>query len=177
MAALAVAAAASVLMPLLAASTLPGAAPPRQYTVATPLASVLQDAFLMTLMAVSVGWLPAFFLTHMRDLTLWSGNVLFYMATLSAAYVYVMRNNIGHVALTDRRMVAEAARQRRAVTVDERRAHTALAAHIRRQNILALVALVPLGVLVIFNEISGWDRKGLGQLIAVGPVAAEAEDA
>jgi hypothetical protein len=73
-----------------------------------------------------------------------------------------MRNNVGHVARERDRLLEQANRNGRSVTADEWRAHAALATHTRRQNI---VALVPLGLLVIFTAISGFDRSGLRQFV------------
>jgi ATP/maltotriose-dependent transcriptional regulator MalT len=65
--------------------------------IAEPLAGILQDSFVSLLLAVFVGWLPVVVLSHLDDLTSWMAIVLPYAGYLSAAYVYIMRNNVKHV--------------------------------------------------------------------------------
>jgi hypothetical protein len=165
---LAVGALACVLLPYLSARILPGARPTRQYAIATPLAGVLQDSFLVTLLAISAGWAPNFFLAHVRGVSNWWGAVLSYLALLSAAYVYVMKNNVGHVSRERERVTAKSVTTGVPLGPDDHAALAALAGHIRRQNWLAAVALFPLGIFLIANEITGFDEEGLGQILKVG---------
>ncbi len=158
---------ACVALPFVSARTLPGATPPRQYVINKPLAGVLQDSFLVSLLAVSVSWVPNFFLAHLKGVDAWSGAVLFYFSLLSAAYVYVMRNNIGHFDREKQRFTAQAAARGEPLSTDDRQALAGLARHIRRQNGLAIIALFPLGLLAIINEVTGFDKGGIGQFLRV----------
>lgn len=162
---LVIATAACLLLPFAAARTLPGSSPPQQYAMAKPLAGVLQDCFLVTLLAISAAWAPNFFLAHVKSAGTWWGIVLSYLALLSAAYVYVMRNNVGHVEREGQRRTAQAAALGAPLAADQQQAQEALARHIRRQNCLAIIALFPLGMVLITTEITGFDEKGLSQLL------------
>ncbi|WP_203767137.1 hypothetical protein [Actinoplanes nipponensis] len=76
-----------------------------------------------------------------------------------------MRNNISHYGRERRRL-----RQRyepRPLPPETGRALAALRRHILRQNYLAAAALVPLGVFLLFSEITGFDEKGIRQLLRV----------
>ncbi|RAS67112.1 hypothetical protein C8D87_103451 [Lentzea atacamensis] len=163
---LALGVAACISLPWCAARTLPGARPARSYTLAGPLGGTLQDCFIAILLCVSVAWAPNMYMAHLADAASWWSTVLPFLALLSAAYVYVMKNNIGHVQ-RERRRVAGLAGDA-PVPADQQRALKGLATHVRRQNVLALVALVPLGFFLLFNEITGFDRNGLKQILAVG---------
>lgn len=165
--ALAVGACACVFLPFLAARVLPGADPPRQYTIGKPLAGVLQDGFIMTILAVSICWMPIFLLTHIPSGDVWLGSAMTYLALFSAAYVYVMRNNIRHVGRERKRVADRAAAQGVSVSNEEQKALNALARHIERQNRLAVFALFPLGFVLLVNEISGFDQEGFGQIMKV----------
>lgn len=160
---LAVGVTACALIPFVAARSLSGASPTHQYTMAKPLAGVLQDCFMVTLLAVSAAWAPNLFLAHVKSVSAWWGVVFSHLALLSAAYVYVMHNNVEHV---------EREKQRRAalgtpMPTDQQKAQDALARHIRRQNYLAAVALFPLGIFAIFSELTGFNANGLSEILRV----------
>lgn len=150
-------------VPTLAARTLAGSAPPKQYTIAHPIAALLQDCFLVTLLAISIAWVPIFFLAHTRTEQGWWGPVISYLALLSAAYVYVLGNNTGHVTRERKRVAARAHAHGVLVSPDEHRALGGLSRHVQRQNRLAVFALFPLGIWVIGTEVSGFDKGGLSQ--------------
>jgi hypothetical protein len=165
LAGLGIAALACGLAPWFAAMTLPGAKPARQYAIASPLAGVLQDTFICTLLWITLGWMPILLLVHVTAGTLlWVGPASFYLAMLGAAYVYVMRNNVEHLE-RDRTRLTDAAGPGGIVPADEWRAHAALAGHIRRQNMLAFVIIIPMGLFILFQEISGFDRRGVTDLL------------
>jgi hypothetical protein len=135
------------LLPYLAARSLHRSQPPRQFVPAAPLAGVLQDSFVSLLLAVFVAWLPVVVLGHIGDLTSWAAVVLAYAGYLSAAYVYIMRNNVGHVERAFDRARKEA--RGGEIPADWRTALDALRSHCQRQNVLALIALIPLLVIAL----------------------------
>jgi hypothetical protein len=166
--ALLVSATATMLLPWLATRVLPGARPPQRYRPGTPTAGVLQDCFIVTVLGTSVAWIPNLFMAHIGDTASWWTTVFPFFALLSRAYVYIMMNNVGHVQREHSRVADLAASETRQMTEGERGALVALAGHIQRQNRIALMALVPLGLFVLFNEITGFDEHGLRQIASVG---------
>jgi hypothetical protein len=162
-------AAACLLIPLLAARTLPGATPPRQYTINSPVTGVLQDSFVVLILSISAGWVPNFFLAHVKGTNNWWGVVFFYLALMGDAYRYVMRNNLGHVRRERARVAAQAAANNLAMTAEDNRALTGLARHVRRQNVIALGPLIPLILLVIPGTFGGLEEGGLSQLFMLPP--------
>jgi hypothetical protein len=165
--ALALGAGVCVLLAFFAASVLPGSAPTNQYVIAKPLAGVLQDSFLVTLLSVSLSWMANFFLAHARN-GVAVGAIAAYLALLSKAYVYAMGNNVSHVARERKRIADRAAANGREISNGEKQALNGLAKHIRRQNILAMgavVAVFPIALLAIATEIPGFDREGIRQLL------------
>ncbi|TDC74457.1 hypothetical protein [Actinomadura sp. 7K507] len=160
-----------VFLPRLAAESLPGATPPRRYTLTTPLGAVLQDDFMGLLLTLSVCWVPNFFLAHMPHTTFgaWLAVVIGYLALLSAAFIFIMRNNVEHFANERERLTGRATVQGHALPADESRGLDRLARHLRRQNRIAGAgALVPLGIFLLFSEISGFDKESaLKQLFKI----------
>lgn len=151
----------SVALPWLAARALPGAHPPHIYRTATPTEGVFQDCTVITLLALSIAWAPNLFMAHLGDVASWVSAAFPFMALLTAAYVNVMKNNIGHVH-RERRRVAEAAEQAgSSVSADEQAALDALAKHVQRQNRLALVALIPFGLTMLASEINVFSEEGV----------------
>ncbi|WP_327048067.1 hypothetical protein OG320_09425 [Microbispora sp. NBC_01189] len=163
LAGLLIGASACLLIPALAARTLPGVNPPRQFTPNRPLHGILQDSFVALVLAVSVAWVPTFFFAHVQGLEDWWGLVLFYLALMGDAYKYVMKNNLTHVRQQRERIYAQAAAAGRAVTADEDRALDGLARHVVRQNVLALGPLFILVLLIIPGVYGGLDDEGFKQ--------------
>ncbi|HEV2375916.1 MAG TPA: hypothetical protein VGS19_27585 [Streptosporangiaceae bacterium] len=141
--------AAILLLPFLAAKSLHRSKPPRQFVPAAPLAGVLQDSFVSLLLAVFVGWLPVLVLARVGDLTSWTAAILAYAGYLSAAYVHIMRTNAEHVERVFDR--AQKAAGDGEIPADRRAALEALRTHCRRQNILALIALIPLFAVALYS--------------------------
>ena len=144
---------------LLAATTLPGAKPLRLYVINTPLAGVLQDALLATLMwdQASAGY-SNLILTHTKsgfDVGLVSKNLSGNVGV--GLRSYALKNNCGHVEREGNRLIADAIACGSGAA-DQKRAHAALASHIRRQNVLAFIALLP-GVVAILSQFSGFGRQ------------------
>jgi hypothetical protein len=139
---LAISVAAILLLPFLAAKSLHRSQPPRRFVPAAPLAGVLQDSFVSLLLVIFVGWLPVIVLARVGDLTSWVAVVLAYAGYLSAAYVYIMRNNVGHVERAFARARKDA--EDGEIPTARRMALEELRTHCRRQNVLALIALIPL---------------------------------
>jgi hypothetical protein len=108
-------------------------------------------------------------MAHIADTASWWSTVLPFLALLSAAYVYIMKNNVDHVRRENDRVIALAEVEARLVADGERNALAALAAHVQRQNRIALIALIPLGFFVVLNELPGFDR---GSLRAIATVAS-----
>ncbi|WP_066363970.1 hypothetical protein [Herbidospora mongoliensis] len=162
-----VGAAACLLIPALAALTLPGVRPPRQFTPNRPLHGILQDSFVVLVLAVSAAWVPTFFFAHVQGLANWWGLVLFYLALMGDAYKYVMKNNLAHVRQQRERIHAQAATAGRGVTPDEDRALAGLERHVVRQNVLAVVPLFALLFLVIPSVFGGLDDEGFNQYFKV----------
>ena len=52
-------------------------------------------------------------------------SILFYLAMLGSAFVYVMKNNCGHVEREGNRLIADAIACGTPVTADQKRAHAA----------------------------------------------------
>ena len=148
-ASLVISVAAIQLLPYLAARSLHRSQPRRQFAPAAPLAGVLQDSFVSLLLAVFIGWLPVVVLAHIGDLSSWAAVVLAYAGYLSAAYVYIMRNNVEHVDRAFERARKKASGGK--IPEDQRTALEALRSHCRSQNILALVALSPLFVIALYS--------------------------
>lgn len=159
---LAIGVAASILIPFLAARTLPGSTPQRQQVIGLPLAGVLQDSFVVLVLVISVGWIPGLFFAHIGDLNASWGAVFSYLALLSAAYVWVMKNNVTHVGRERERLRRRYDPQ--PLPLETQRALAALRRHVLHQNYIAALALMPLGVFVLFNEIPGLDKSGIRQL-------------
>ncbi|WP_405973286.1 hypothetical protein OG496_31200 [Streptomyces sp. NBC_00988] len=161
--ALALGAAACILLPFFSASVLPGSSPVKQYVIAKPLAGVLQDSFLATLLGVSISWMANFLMAHEPggDAV---GAIVTYLALLSAAYIYVMKNNIGHVSRERKRMTDRATINGRKLSNEEKQAIEGLAKHVGRQNKLAAMVIFPIALLAVVTEISGFDREGFRQL-------------
>ena len=136
-----------LLLPYLASKSLHRSPPPQQFVPATPLAGVLQDSFVSLLLVVFVGWLPVVVLAHLNDLTSWMAIVLPYAGYLSAAYVYIMRNNVKHVEKAFGRAREEAGDGE--IPDDQRTALDGLRKHCQHQNTLALVGLIPLALIAI----------------------------
>lgn len=139
------------ILPYLAARSL-HRQPPRQFVPATPLAGVLQDSFVSLLLGIFVVWLPLTLFAHVGDVKSWAQVTLPYVAYLSAAYVWIMRNNVEHVDRTFARARKEAGSD--PIPLDQRKALEGLRTHCQRQNRLALAALVPLIVVAVFSLLS-----------------------
>jgi hypothetical protein len=139
--------AAILSLPYLASKSLRRRPPPRQFVPAAPLAGILQDSFISLLLVVFVGWLPVVVLAHLDDLTSWMAIVLPYAGYLSAAYVYIMRNNVKHVEKAFSRAKEEAGAGE--IPADQQAALDGLRKHCGYQNMLALVALIPLTLVAI----------------------------
>jgi len=139
------------VLPYLAARSL-HRQPPRQFVPATPLAGVLQDSFVSLLLGIFVVWLPLAMLAHIGDVQSWAQVNLPYVAYLSAAYVWIMRNNVEHVdrAFAGAREEAGSGQ----IPLDQRMALDGLRTHCQRQNRLALVTLIPLVVVAVFSLVS-----------------------
>ena len=136
-----------VALPYLIALSIPQ--PKAQYARAGPVAGVLQDAFMSLLLLVFVGWLPAFLLVHLSNRAPWASIVILFGGSLSSAYVFVMHNNVHHVAM-ETSMATREAKETNTVLSPERQAVLrALREHCRRQNTLALIALLPLTILAL----------------------------
>lgn len=163
---LAIGSAAIVLVPFLCARVLPEAMPTRLYVINSPLSGVLQDAFMALLIAVSVAWLPNFFLSHLQGVNLWLTVVLSYLAILSTGYYYIMRNNVTHVQRERQRISRIAEERGGQMSKDEENALQGLARHVRHQNILALTVLFPLGIWAI--GWSGFEKGAFAQLVMIG---------
>jgi hypothetical protein len=140
-----------LILPYLAARSL-HRQPPRQFAPATPLAGVLQDSFVSLLLGIFVVWLPLTLFAHIGDVKSWAQVILPYMAYLSAAYIWIMRNNVEHVdrAFSGAREGAGSG----PIPQDQRDALEGLRTHCQRQNRLALAALVPLIVVAVFSLLS-----------------------
>jgi hypothetical protein len=164
---LVVAAGLSTHLPMFAARALPGAFPPRRYTISGPLPGVWQDGFIATILAVSAGWVPIFLLAHVSGAGNWWGAVFFYLALMGGAYVYVMRNNVEHVKRERARVGQVAAAHSRPVAPDESKALDGLARHIHRQNVIALAPLVPFAVIVVCTQFSGFEKAGWSQILRI----------
>lgn len=162
-----VGAGACLLIPTLAARTLPGVHPPRQFTPNRPLHGILQDSFVVLVLSVSVAWVPTFFFSHVQGLANWWGLVIFYLALMGDAYKYVMKNNLAHVRRQREWVYAQAAATGRPVTADEDRALAGLARHVVRQNVLAVGPLFMLLLLVIPSVFGGLDDEGFNQYFTV----------
>jgi len=167
--ALVVAAAANTLLPFLCASSLAGAHPAGRIIIGMPITGVRQDSFVSVILVVSIGWVPSFFFAHMAGLGASWGAVFSYLALLSAAYVWIMKNNVTHFAREHQRISAQ--NPGSPLSHDSTRALAALRRHILFQNALAVIALVPLGLFLLVNEITGFDEKGIRQLLRVHPVS------
>jgi hypothetical protein len=139
---LVVAVAAVEVLPYLAARSVQLHQPTKKYVPATPLAGVLQDCFVSLLLAVFVGWLPTLVLVHVHDVTTWISPVLVYSGFLSSAYIYVMGNNVRHVRSEFEK--AKRAAGAAPIPADQLMVLQALRTHCRRQNLIGLIALVPL---------------------------------
>jgi hypothetical protein len=163
---LAIGSAAIVLMPFLCARVLPEAMPARLYVINSPPSGVLQDAFMALLIAVSVAWLPNFFLSHLKGVNLWLPVVLSYLAILSTGYYYILRNNVTHVQRERQRINKIAEERGGPVSKDEEHALQGLARHVRHQNVLALTVLFPLGIWAI--GWSGFEKGAFAQLVLIG---------
>jgi hypothetical protein len=136
------------ILPYLAARSL-HRQPSRQFVPATPLAGVLQDSFVSLLLGIFVVWLPLAILAHIGDVQSWAQVDLPYVAYLSAAYVWIMRNNVEHVDRAFARARQEAGSGQ--IPREQRKALEGLRAHCQRQNRLALGTLVPLVVVAVFS--------------------------
>jgi hypothetical protein len=134
------------VLPYLAARSL-HRRPAHQFVPGAPLAGILQDSFVSLLLGIFVGWLPLIILAHIGDLNSWATVVLPYAFYLSAAYVYIMRNNVEHVgrAFSRARKQADPGE----IPADQRAALEGLRLHCWRQNVLALGALIPLIVVAV----------------------------
>lgn len=139
------------ILPYLAARSL-HRQPSRQFVPATPLSGVLQDSFVSLLVGIFVVWLPLTLFAHVGDVKSWAQVTLPYVAYLSAAYVWIMRNNVEHVDRTFAKAREEAGNG--PITLDQRNALEALRIHCQRQNRLALAALVPLILVAVFSLLS-----------------------
>lgn len=154
--------AAGLLLPWMSARVMPGANPPEQHVIGRPVDGVLQDSFIVVLLATSVAWAPVLFLAHLNNVASWCGAVFPYFALLSRAYVYVMKNNIGHVHRERERIGGRVGEE---LPDSAERFLGALARHVSRQNRIALGALFPLGFLIVLSsEINGFDREGVRQI-------------
>ncbi|UGT62861.1 hypothetical protein [Nocardia asteroides] len=149
---------AGVAIPPMMAITLPGSTPKRQYAAAAPIAGVFQDAFVTTLLWVSVGWVPLFFLNHINGKLAWCGPLLMYASMLGSAYLYVMSNNIKHVDNDWDHLKSQVDGEEHRIPNDQRDAHNALRRHIFTQNLLALFAIVPAFILLL-QQLRGFKDK------------------
>jgi len=136
------------LLPYLAARSL-HRQPSKLFVPATPLSGVLQDSFVSLLLGIFVVWLPLAILAHIGDVQSWAQINLPYVAYLSAAYAWIMRNNVEHVDRAFAKAREEAGSGK--VPFDQRTALEGLRTHCKRQNKLALGALVPLIVVAVFS--------------------------
>lgn len=150
-----------IVLPWLVARTVPGATPPKVYRTTSPEHGVLQDCVMVTLLGMSLAWVPNLFMAHLGDIASWISAAVPFLALLTAAYVNVMKNNIGHVHREHLRVGEVAAQAGTSVPADEQRALDALATHVRRQNRIALVALIPFGLLLLTTEINHFSDDGI----------------
>jgi hypothetical protein len=139
------------ILPYLAARSL-HRQPPRKFVPATPLAGVLQDSFVSLLLGIFVVWLPLVIFAHIGDVKSWAQVNLPYVTYLSAAYVWIMRNNVEHVDRAFTRAREEAGSGQ--IPLDQLSALEGLRTHCQRQNRLALAALAPLTVIAVFSLVS-----------------------
>jgi hypothetical protein len=137
------------LLPYLAAKSLHRDSPPKQFVSAAPLAGVLQDSFISVLLAVFVGWVPVLVLAHLASLDQSGAVVLAYVGYFSAAYVYIMRNNVKHVERTFK--TAREKSDNGIIPVDQKSALEGLRRHCQNQNALALIALLPLTLIAMLQ--------------------------
>jgi hypothetical protein len=103
-------------------------------------------------------------MAHLDNVEAWWSATLPFLTLFSAAYIYIMENNIGHVHRERRRIDGL---EGNPVSADAQRMVEALAKHIQRQNRIALIALTPLGLLILFTQITGFHKGRLKQIISV----------
>jgi hypothetical protein len=115
----------------------------------------------VALLGLSLAWAPNLFMAHLSDVASWVSAAVPFLALLTAAYVNVMKNNIGHVHRERRRVADIAAQAGISVPADEQRALDALAQHVQRQNRIALVALIPFALLLLATEINVFSEEGI----------------
>lgn len=96
--ALIIAIAAILLLPVLASKSLNDAVTPLPHIPASPLGGVLQDSLMVVLGAVFLGWVPIFALLHIESANNWWGFFAAYLTCTGGIYVFIMRNNLMHVA-------------------------------------------------------------------------------
>lgn len=107
--ALAIAILATLLLPFLASKSLDGLVTPLSHIPATPLGGVLQDSLMVVLGTVFLGWIPIFALIHVQTTNSWVGFLFSYLAATGSAYVFIMRNNVAHVATIEAALRSEQA--------------------------------------------------------------------
>ncbi len=164
---LAVGVSACVLLPRFAVAAAVTGHPPRKYILGTPVGNMVQDCSMAVMLTVSVAWVPILFMAHLSDGASWWSAIPPFLALLSAAYVYILKTNIGHVERERVRITELAAPDGAPLPADADQVLKALARHVRRQNWIAFAALVPFSFFALFNEITGFDKSGLGQILKV----------
>ena len=164
-AALIIGAGALVLLPWLAAFSLPERV--NDFRIQAPVNGVLQDCFLMLVLTLSVGWLPSLLQVHLSTAEDWIGAILFYLSLVGASYMYVMNNNLGHVRRETTRVAEEARAEGRTICEEEEKALKGLGRHVAIQNWLALVAILPIGVVALISEFDGFQSGSVLDLVRV----------
>ena len=163
-AALVIGGGALVLLPWLAAFSLPERV--NRFRIQTPVGGVLQDCSLMLILTLSVGWLPSLLQVHLSTAEDCIGAILFYLSLVGASYMYVMNNNLGHVRRETTR-VAKEVRADDPTMPEEQKALKSLARHVAIQNWLALVAILPIGVVALISEFDGFQSGSVLDLVRV----------
>ncbi|MGA6164151.1 hypothetical protein [Amycolatopsis magusensis] len=155
---------ACISLPWLAARALPGAKPPRMYTLGAPVGGVVQDLIIIVVLFASVAWVPNFLMGHINNLGIWVGQIIPFLLLLSAAFKHFLVINIQYAKRERERIYALAERSGTVVPAEAECELGRLFKHLRRENIIALAALFPLGLFVLLNEHHGFNRGGLRKI-------------
>lgn len=143
-----------------------GADPADGLVPASPLSGVLQDAFLGTVLALSVGWLPTLYIATVLDQDAALANVLIYAGVMFHSYLYIMHNNSEHASrfanATEHRIDAKT----------HALAARALSRHVRRQNRIALV-LPPIFAGFVLTQLNPYHLQEAALLLG-GPLLPDA---
>jgi hypothetical protein len=152
----------AVIVPWSTGLQLPGSRPEDSKVPASPLAGVLQDSFLGVVLAVSVGWLPVFYIVGVPDLSAALADVLIYGGVMYHSYTYIMKNNVEH---------ATSFAASHPVGVDpgvHQRVASALFRHVMRQNRIALI-LPPMFISFVAAQVSPYESSEAVWLLGRGP--------